>query len=552
MLRKKSGSAFLALALCFSLLAPVAQAALYASLDRYSIALGDTVRLTLRSDGDGDPADADLSALQDNFEILQRSSSVSTRIVNGERSQNRELLLDLTPRREGDVVIPPFEVDGERSEALAVTIAPPPKAEADDEIVTFEAEVDRDRLFVQGQLLLTLRVQQAVNLESRSITELDLDNAFVETLGQNSFQRMIDGRPWLVHEIRYAIFPEASGQLRIPAQTFTGRMGSGRRTLFDTRPSGRLIRRQTEGIVIPVLPRPADFPKATWLPAADLSIEEQWSGDLDNLRIGDSVTRTVTLSATGLQGAQLPPLPWTGIDGLRAYPDQPNINDVKDDSGITGVRSDSVALVAVGDGEFELPAVEVPWWDTGSNTLRVARLPARRVRVLPNAPPPGEIPGQDAVPAASAASAPAASPGAWRWISVFCALGWIVTSLGWWRSRKTPTREAPTERKSPQALLRACRAGDASLARRELLAWLRGQAYPGSLACWLREQGSPELSNAVDELEAALYRGGAIGGNEEARSEAWDGSRLAAAIEKLGTRRGAAGPDDLPALYPSQ
>ncbi|MEL7045666.1 MAG: BatD family protein, partial [Pseudomonadota bacterium] len=76
----------MALALCFSLFAPMAQAALYASLDRYSIALGDTVRLTLRSDGDGDPADADLSALQDNFEILQRSSSVSTRIVNGERS----------------------------------------------------------------------------------------------------------------------------------------------------------------------------------------------------------------------------------------------------------------------------------------------------------------------------------------------------------------------------------------------------------------------------------------------------------------------------------
>ncbi|MEL7047268.1 MAG: hypothetical protein AAGL66_19975, partial [Pseudomonadota bacterium] len=204
------------------------------------------------------------------------------------------------------------------------------------------------------------------------------------------------------------------------------------------------------------------------------------------------------------------------------------------------------------DGEFELPAVEVPWWDTGSNTLRVARLPARRVRVLPNAPPPGEIPGQDTVPATGAAAAPAASPSAWRWISAFCALGWIVTSLGWWRSRKNPTREAPTERKSPQALLRACRGGDASQARRELLAWLRGQAYPGSLAGWLREQESPELSSAVDELEAALYRDGAISENEEAGSQAWDGSRLAAAIEKLGTRRGATGPDDLPALYPSQ
>jgi hypothetical protein len=134
-------------------------------------------------------------------------------------------------------------------------------------------------VFVQGQLLLTLRVQQAVNLESRSITELEIENAYVETLGQNSFQRMIDGRPWLVHEIRYAIFPEASGELRIPARPFPDAWAPGRRTLFDTRPAGRLIRRQTEEIVVPVLPRPDSFPDATWLPAADLSIEEQWSGE---------------------------------------------------------------------------------------------------------------------------------------------------------------------------------------------------------------------------------------------------------------------------------
>ncbi len=359
---------------------------------------------------------------------------------------------------------------------------------------------------------------------------------------------MIDGRPWLVHEIRYSIFPEASGELRIPAQTFSGRMGSGRRTLFDTRPAGRLIRRQTEGIVIPVLPRPAEFPDATWLPAADLSIEEQWSGSLDRLRIGDSVTRTVTLSATGLQGAQLPPLPTDSVNSLRAYPDQPNINDVKDDSGITGVRTDSVALVAVGDGEFELPAVEVPWWDTGSNTLRVARLPARRLRVLPNTPPAGEIAGSDTVPVTADAPAAAPSPGPWPWLSAVLALGWIFTSLGWWRSRQVPVSTAPMERKSPQALLRACRAGDAPRARQELLAWLRGQSYPGPLASWLREQNSPELTGAVDELEAVLYRGEGDG----AGAGGWNGSRLAAAIQELGSSPDRDRPDDLPALYPSQ
>jgi len=538
--------------LLLAVLAVPAEAALYASLDRYRIALGDTVRLTLRSDGDADPADADLSGLRDSFEILQRSSSVSTRIINGKRSQNRELLLEITPLREGDVVIPPFEVDGERSEALAVTVAPPPEVQADDEVVTFEAEVDRDRVFVQGQLQLTLRVQQAVNLESRSITELDVADAYVETLGQNSFQRMIDGRPWLVHEIRYAIFPESSGELRIPAQTFSGRMGSGRRTLFDTRPAGRLIRRQTEDIVIPVLPRPAEFPATTWLPAADLSIEEQWSGSLDALRIGDSVTRSVTVTAKGLQGAQLPPLPEVGLDGLRAYPDQPNINDVQDDTGVTGVRTDSVALVAVGDGEFEIPPIEVPWWDTGSNTLRVARLPAKRLRVLPNAPPQGAL----APPASQDAPAPtAATPtvlvkersGAWPWIAGFCAAGWLATSLWWWLSRRRGQvqSEPPAPRRTPAALLKACRANDAPATRRELLAWVRDQGHTRSLANWLRDEGSEDLNAAVSELEAALY------GSADVTS--WQGAALADAIEAWERGRDRQDADSpLPDLYLAQ
>jgi len=548
----RSGRTVLIAALLLLLGVPYAQAGLYATLDRYSIALGDTVRLTLRSDDDADPAEADLSALREHFEILQRSSSVSTRIVNGERSQNRELLLDLTPLREGDVVIPPFEVAGQRSEALSVTIGPPPKARADDEIVTFEAEIDRDTVFVQGQLLLTLRVQQAVNLESRSITELEIDNAYVETLGQNSFQRMIDGRPWLVHEIRYAVFPEASGELVIPGQTFSGRMGAGRRTLFDTRPAGRLIRRQTDAIVVPVQPRPDSFPDATWLPASDLSIEEQWSGDLDALRVGDSVTRSVTVSANGLQGAQLPPLPLAAVDGLRAYPDQPDINDVKDDDGVTGVRTDSVALVAVGEGEFEVPPIEVPWWDTASNTLRIARLPAKRLRILPNGPAQGSVsPLTQAVPGATATPVTVVeeAPGAWPWIAAFCAAGWLATSLWWWFSRRRSGNGAqaapPVTRETPKALLNACRSNDAPTARRELLAWVRGRGHTASLAHWLRDEGSSELNAAVSDLEAALYG--------TADESSWNGAALAEAVEAWESKRAERGTGNaLPDLYLAQ
>ena len=547
------------LMLTLSLALP-AQAALYAALDRYRIAMGDTARLTLRSDDDSDPGDADLSALREHFEILEQSSSASTRIVNGQRSQSRELILEITPRREGSIVIPPFAVDGQRSEALAVDVEPAPQARSADQVVNFEAEIDRSSLYVQGQLQLTLRVQQAVNLESRSITELDIPGAYVQTLGQNSFQRMIEGRPWLVHEIRYAIFPEASGELVIPAQTFSGRLGAGRRTLFDTLPAGQLIRRRSEAITVNVKPRPADFPAATWLPAADLGIEEQWSAAPDTLRVGDSVTRTIRVTADGLQGAQLAPIEHAQIAGLRAYPDQPVIDNVHGARGLTGIRTDSLALVAVQDGEYELPAIEVPWWDTGSDTLRVARLPARRLRVLPGVAAPGAADARAPEPAAAPPVAPSAGLGLWPWIAAGCALGWLLSSLGWWRSKARspgdPRRlnaPRPSARADLKALLAACKADDARLARRELQTWvrgLRGQGRAQTLLAWAEGTGSDALREAVQELETALYRG--------AQAGAWHGGALAEALRALEAasgkpRKGARREDSaLPPLYLSQ
>ena len=540
-LRSGSFAAFaLLLLLCSS-----AEAALHASLDRYRIAMGDTVRLTLSSDDDRDPGDADLRALEEHFEILQRSTSVNTQIINGQRSQENRLVLELTPRKQGSFVIPPFEIRGVRSEALSVEVGLAPKMQGADEIVVFEAEVDRDSLYVQGQLLLTFRIQQAVNLESRSITDLSIPGAYVESLGQNSFQRTINGRPWLVHEVRYAVFPETSGELLIPAQTFSGRLGSGRRTLFDTRPAGRLIRRQTEELRVDVMPRPAAFPDATWLPAADLRLEEDWSAPLTDLEVGDSITRSITLTADGLQGAQLPPLETPEQAGLRAYPDQPAINNVNSDGGISGIRRESIALVAVNAGEYRIPAVEVPWWDTKTNRLRVARLPERVIRVRA-APAAASAPHDTTIEAPLASPGPAQAAGPWPWIAAACALGWLLTTLLLLRRRSAPSpsqRDESKPRTKPKELLRACASNDALRAEQELRLWLQGRGHNGTVESWVQQQNSPLLEEAVNALLQARYG---------ARSTPWDGSVLAEAIRGLdaptpGEERGA-----LPPLYPSR
>ncbi len=185
----------------------------------------------------------------------------------------------------------------------------------------FEAELDRSSVYVQGQVILTLRLQQAINLDDRNITQLQLDNAFVRPLEQNSFQRTINGRPWLVHEVRYAIFPEQSGTLEIPAQTFSARESAPRRSVFDLGGGGRQVRRSTEPLTIEVLPRPDSYP-ACRLAAARHSSRWRNPGQRrrSSSRSANPPPAPLPYAAKGLQGAQLPPVMFPPSAGPQILP----------------------------------------------------------------------------------------------------------------------------------------------------------------------------------------------------------------------------------------
>ena len=156
--------------------------------------------------------------------------------------------------------------------------------------------------------------------------------------GAESFQRTIDGRPWLVHEMRYAIFPEQSGTLDHSAHRPTQRgRATPRRSLFDLGGGGRQLRRSTELLSIDVLPRPASLSsKPTGCRPGELTLEECWSTPPEQLRVGESATRTITIRGLGLQGAQLPPVLFPATRGLKFYPDQPVISDSESATGLVG------------------------------------------------------------------------------------------------------------------------------------------------------------------------------------------------------------------------
>ncbi|WCM54308.1 hypothetical protein OH720_15275 [Pseudomonas sp. WJP1] len=96
------------------------------------------------------------------------------------------------------------------------------------------------------------------------------------------------------------------------------------------------------------------------------------------LQVGDSLTRQLTLQADGALGMSLPTPALGDISGLSRYPKNPQINNLDDGRGnfTGGQRIDSVTYRIDTQGQHSLPAIELKWWDTGSQQTRTAQVPA--------------------------------------------------------------------------------------------------------------------------------------------------------------------------------
>jgi hypothetical protein len=498
-----------------------AMANLSATADRREIALGETLRLTLLGDAGEQPSEIDLTPLNRDWEILSRSSATNARFINGRNNVTRTLELELAPLREGTLAIPSLLTGGRRTVPISILVNPEPVIAPGDATVLFETSIDQPSLYVQAELILTITLQQAINLEGSEISTLDIADAVVEPLERQSFQRRVGNRTWLVTELRYAIYPQKSGTLSIPAVEFTAREVQAGRTLLGSR-LGRRLRLSSEPLQVTVKSVPAAFPGDVWLPARALTLTENWSLDPEALSVGDSTTRTLTLIAQGLQGSQLPPLSSVqgalNIPELRFYPDQESIDQSEIARGLQGTRIQSEALVARADGNWTLPEIRVPWWNTQNDQLEYAVLKARDIAVQT-----AELLDDET---ASGTSSETTSPVATLplWIGLIGVAGWLIAiglAITLWRLRPasmtahTPKRGLAALRGGDkrQALVEVRRAltqQDASGVRTALQHWAtlhHGRAFSSLSA--IAKASSSSLAAILSELDRSIYGGNA-------------------------------------------
>lgn len=540
-----------------------------ASIDRAVIGQGDSLTLSIRVDDTGSFDEPDFSALQRDFDISGINRSSKHVISNGRAQSWTEWQATLIPRRSGQLTIPPIAAAGGYTQPLSVQVNPPdPGAEADAaEPVFMEVKLDRKSVYVQQQLLLTVRIFRSGQLDNMRITEPEFDNASVRKGSETSFRREINGVPYLVHELTYAIFPQQSGELTIPEIVFSATEPLRARSLFDFPGQGRAVRKLSPQLHAQVKPIPKQFTGKVWLPARNLTLEENWSGNPQQVAVGESITRAVTVRADGLQAAQLPTLELPKIAGAKLYNDQPALDDQQDGSGVHGKRVESTALIPGKPGPLTLPEVKLVWWDVDSDSEKVATLPAQALNVVPGAATTATAApviaepqaGQPAAPAAEN-PAPAAPSAPWWWTAsiALLALAWLATLALYWRLRRRLRAAPPTAAVEPaptpdesaafRALGAACRGGDAVAARAALLNWARCFYRRAQLRTTdevARLSGDAALALELRRLDHYLF--GASAG------DAWSGENLLESVRRLRSApiQNKTADSGLPPLYPA-
>jgi len=502
------------------------------SVDRDSVTINQSFKITFIV-SEAIDSNPDISLLEREFEIIDRDRSSNVSWINGVSSSSTQWTFDVIAKHAGKLTIPPLHFGQQISPALAVTVTENAQqaATAENNAELFlEVSAAPEKVFVQSQVLFTLRFYRRVNIENASLKDPELTDAVVTKLDEDkSYKKELHGVPYLITERHYAVFPQKSGQLTLPSLVLTAevltedtaRMGG----FFSTRTT-RTERISSKPVTLTVLPTPADF-KGRWLVAEQLRFAQQWSGDVLKMKVGEPLTRTMTLQATGTTVSQLPSLQQSSKqEALKSYPDQPHLEEQKTATGIVAVREEKTAFIPTKAGTYTLPALEIPWFNVKTQQQEIAKIdPVTLIVAAADNTTPAVIDKPVEKPLKNNAlsntpvmitppSAPIATTHSrlWQILAGVFALAWMITlffllkkkALSDTESAALQSQRHLSAKQNYLALKKVCMTNNATAVKQALLNYAQ-QQY--SLNSWsaLLEQSNPDLQQQLIVLNQHLY-----------------------------------------------
>jgi len=228
------------------------------------------------------------------------------------------------------------------------------------------------------------------------------------------------------------------------------------------------------------------------------------------LKVGDSLVRTVTLFAEATQAMMLPQPQFDAPEGIKLYRQAPVLTDsvTGPDRKMGSQRSDRVTYVMEKEGKLTIPALNVDWFDTSARQTRHAELApiSLNVKASPNVvdaiPPEVPRPNENS----PALFVRALERIAVALVAVFllgAALYFLLPRLlRWFRAHREAAAQAEPARFRELSL--ALNSGDAKTAYAALGNWTRAMGFR-SVADWAAASGDKTLQGALSTFEEHLF-----------------------------------------------
>lgn len=551
-----------------------AQTSVRAWLDRDTARMGESVTLNVEADARLS-AEPDFSVLDADFNRVGTQSSQQVSIVNGQTTSKTLWAVGLEPRHEGSLAIPAIRVGNASTQALSLTVLAQPagaQGKVGDDVF-LQASADPINPYVQQQVRYTVKLYYAFDLSDGNLGEPNVPGLVARRTGQDKrYVATLGAKRYNVIERNYALTPEQSGTLTIPAIEFRGSAIDARDpgSFFNR---GRIVTARSDAISLNVAAKPATWGNDPWLPAAELNLTEDSQFPAE-VHVGDALTRSVRLQAKGLAYEQLPDPEFPSVAGVDVYPDKSNTSTRDDGSWIYGERERKFAFVPNKTGTITLPALSIRWFNTTTRQADTASLPARTINVLPATGAPNSTPTPQATtgaaqspPDSSATTSAApvigtlgssgtATGARWRWVALIAVALWLLTLALWFLSTRRRRSDAITTAPQPNKaaataraeFLRSCALSDLAGAERGLIAWGRAEhAHINNLDTLARAVDSDEQRKVLRDLQQVRYSGAVVDGLAQHLQSAFhDGPAWSDRVTSAAAK---AGP--LPELYPS-
>ncbi|WP_281629959.1 BatD family protein [Vibrio sp. St2] len=514
--------------LALSFVSPAAMAAnVWATVSKNKVVKNEVFQLRVVVDEKVSSDDIDFSALEKDFYVGRPSFGSSINIVNGDRSTRSEWNLTLAAQTLGVANIPAFTVSGASSKPIAIQVTMDTDEPKVSDLVELRSSLDKTTLYPNESASLRTRLiikADPRRLQSPNVIPPQVDGLTLAQIGEpKQYQSVLGGVEVTVLDQAYRVTANQPGEYTLQGAAFKGSVVYGN----DRTGTTKLISVDTPAktFAIKVEDKPAGY-SGVWLPTSELKLTQTWvaangepipSSTTHQAKVGDSITREVTLDIEGLSSDRFPNLKISYPQGIRVYEEKPQFTQLE--NGFTRMTLKQV-LIPQQTGDVQLSEINLNWWDSQNKQQKTAHLDGIALAVSPGESLNIQVPASQYSAPAEVKTVTVSDPGFWPYLTALFALLWVITTALLFRKRNTSVQN----QQKPIAPL------DAS---GRLVSALEEQDHFKAQHCaseWLQEAQISDkalladIQNELDEMQKSRF---------SQQETGWNASKLLKLIKKV-------------------